>query len=77
MPCAVEYADATGELANFGMVAPTRVIITLLDEDYALVKGFGYVVIGGNKYLYERTEPPLGMVDVTIWRIHCRTDDEG
>lgn len=77
VPCAVEYVDAAGEASNFGLVAPTRVILTLLDEDYTEVEGFSYVVIGGNKYLYERTEPPVGMVDVTIWRVHCRTDDEG
>lgn len=77
VPAAIEYFDADGQLANFGSMSASKVVITLLDEDYELVKGFSYVIIGGNKYTYERTEPPLGMVDVAIWRIHCRTDDEG
>lgn len=77
VPCAIEYTDMDGKIVNFGMVAASKVVLTLLDNDYELVKGFGYVVIGGNKYSYERTEPPIGMVDVTIWRVHCRTDDEG
>jgi hypothetical protein len=77
VPAAVEYVDGDGLLTTFGAVASSKIILTLLDEDYEAVRGFSYVVLGGNKYLYERTEPPLGMVDVAIWRIHCRTDDEG
>lgn len=76
-PAAIEYFDADGMLVNFGSVAASKVVLTMLDVDYEAIKGFSYVVIAGNKYLYERTEPPLGMVDVAIWRIHCRTDDEG
>jgi hypothetical protein len=77
VPAAVEYFDMDGQLANFGSMSASKVVLTLLDRDYELVKGFSYVIIGGNKYTYERTEPPIGMVDVAIWRIHCRTDDEG
>lgn len=77
VPAAIEYFDQDGQAVNFGSVSASKVVLTLLDEDYVLIEGFSYVVIGGNKYLYERTEPPLGMVDVAIWRIHCRSDDEG
>lgn len=77
VPCAVEYFDAMGQAMAFGAISATKVVLTLLDHDYELVKGFSYVVLGGNKYLYDRTEPPLGMVDVTIWRVHCDSDDEG
>lgn len=77
VPAAIEYFDADGLLTNFGSVAASKIVLTLLDEDYEAVKGFSYVVVGGNKYTYERTEPPLGMVGVAIWRVHCRTDDEG
>lgn len=77
VPCAIEFFDGGGQIVNFGSLAATKIVCTLLDEDYEMVKGFSYVVIGGNKYLYERTEPPIGMVDVAIWRIHCITDDEG
>lgn len=77
VPAAIEYFDADGQLVNFGSVSSSKIVLTLLDQDYEEVVGFSYVVVGGNKYTYERTEPPIGMVDVAIWRIHCRTDDEG
>lgn len=77
VPAAIEYFDADGTVGTFGLTTPSKVILTLMDEDYEAVKGFSYVVIGGNKYLYRKTEPPLGMVDVAIWRVHCSTDDEG
>jgi hypothetical protein len=77
VPAAIEYFDADGILTNFGAIAASKVVLTLLDEDYEAIKGFSYVVIGGNKYAYQRTEPPMGMVDVAIWRVHCRSDDEG
>ena len=34
VPCGIDYFDDRGELTNFGIVTPSRVAITLLDEDY-------------------------------------------
>lgn len=77
VPCAIEYKDEEGQTVNFGVVAPARVELTLLDHDYELIKGFSYVIIAGNRYRYLRTQPPIGLVDVGVYIIHCRTDDEG
>lgn len=76
-PCAIEYLDAAGELHPFGPTASTRLVLTLLDEEYERVRGFSRVIIGGNEYLYERTAVPLGLNNIGIWQIHVRTDDEG
>ena len=75
--CAVEYLDAAGELRPFGPTASTRLVLTLLDEEYERVRGFSRVVIGGNEYVYERTATPLGLNNIGVWQIHVRTDDEG
>jgi hypothetical protein len=77
VPCAIEYFDGAGKIESFGLVAPSHVLLTLLDQDFAQVKGFSYVVIGGNKYWYERELVPLGLVDVGVHQVKCASDDEG
>jgi hypothetical protein len=79
VPCAIEYMDGYGDgnIENFGVVMPSRVALTFLDEDYVEIRGFSYVMIGGNRYNYQRTEPPIGLVSVGVWRVHVRSDDEG
>lgn len=77
VPCAIEYHDGEGKLENFGVIVPARVKITLLDQDYLAVKGFEYVVIGGIRYFYRRTETPLGLISVGVYTVHCVSEDEG
>jgi hypothetical protein len=77
VPCAIEYLDGAGKLEGFGVIAPSYVLLTLLDEDFEQVRGFAYVVIGGNKYWYEREFPPVGLVDIGVHQIKCRSEDEG
>jgi hypothetical protein len=76
VPCGIEYGDTAGEMTNLGVVSPTRLVLTLLDVDYRKVEGFAYVVIDGDRYNYRRIEPPRGLFDVGIFRIHCIAEDE-
>lgn len=76
VPCAVEYVDAAGRVETFGTVNPSKIRLTLLDEDYQRVVGFSYVEIGGDRYNYAKTEPPLGLGEVGVWTIHCIAEDE-
>lgn len=76
VPCAVEYIDAAGKVENFGVVVNSKVVLTFLDEDYEAVKGFAYVVIGGERYFYRKTQPPLGLDSVAIWQVHCEAEDD-
>lgn len=73
--CAVEYHDNQGKIENFGLIVPSKVVLTLLDEEYEQVKGFQYVVIGGNRYWYKTTEAPVGLVSVGVYTIHCTAED--
>lgn len=77
VPCAIEYVDGEGKLTGFGVVAPTKVVLTLLDEDYQTVKGFEYVAIAGVRYWYRRTENPKGLISVGLYKVHCQSEDEG
>lgn len=77
VPCAIEYVDGAGKLEGFGVVAPSKLVLTLLDVDHAQIEGFSYVVIAGNKYNYRKTAPPLGLVSVGVYQVHVESDDEG
>ena len=48
----------------------------MLDVDYADVEGAEWVRLGGNTYDVLFVEPPMGLFDVTIYRIHCAARDE-
>lgn len=77
MPCAVEFHDTGGTMGAAGNVSTSEVVLTLLDEDYAQVRGFAYVVIGGVRYNYQRDQAPIGLVSVGVYQVHCLSDDEG
>jgi hypothetical protein len=77
VPCAIDYDDAQGKVENFGIIVASKVIITLLGPDYETVKGFEYVVIAGQKYLYRKTEPPVALGTLDVWTVHCQAEDEG
>lgn len=76
VPCAIEYFDRADVQGTFGIAQPSRIEITLLDPDYQQIKGFSYVVAGGDKYLYRSTEPPTALGSVDIWMIHAVAEDE-
>lgn len=74
--CAIEYYDAENQPTNFGLLAPTRLTLTLLDEDYEQVKDAAYVVAHGDRYNYRRTEPPSGLFDVGLYTMHFTSESE-
>lgn len=74
--CAIEYLDYEDQVTSFGLMAPTRVALTLLDDDYEQVKDCSYVVIGGDRYDYRRTEPPAGLFDVGLYVMHFTARNE-
>lgn len=76
VPCSVEYYDAQGVLTDFGMVTPSRAVITLLDEDYAKVKECAYVVLGGERFIYRNTQAPEGLFDVGLYTMHFTAEND-
>lgn len=76
VPCAIEYFDNQGKIENFGIIVPSKVELTLLDQEYVQVKGFEYVVIGGNRYWYSRTATPAGLVSIGVFTIYCTAEDQ-
>lgn len=74
--CTVEYVDASEVAETFGDVRSSRIKITLLDPEYQLVKGFAYVVAGGDKYVYDSTEPPIALGSIDVWTVHATAEGE-
>ena len=70
VPCGVEYRDGNGQATVFGDIVPATAVITVLDEDYAKIKGCEYVVLGGEKFNHSSTQPPSGLFDVGLYTMH-------
>lgn len=60
-------------LGNFD---PDRLLLTMLDVDWAVVDGFDRVIISDNTYLYEKESPQRGLHDVTVHQITLVAEDE-
>lgn len=74
--CAVDYYDLEGQPTAFGIVAPSRLTVTVLDEEYQQIEGCAYVVAHGDRYNYRRTEPPGGLFDVGLYVLHFTAENE-
>lgn len=76
VPCAVDYVDAAGKVVDFGVIQPSRALLTFLDVDYAKVKGFEWVLLGGDRFWYSKTPPPMGMGAVGVVQVYVKAEDD-
>jgi hypothetical protein len=78
VPCAVRFVSRT-TLAGQNAVADmdtSRAELTLLDEQYQLVKDADIVLIGTNEYKPDFVAPPSGLFGETIWTMFVSAIDE-
>ena len=73
--CAVEYEDRTGTGTPIGEFNNPRAVITVLDEDFDLVRTATKVLIGGNTYDIQYSRP-VGLFSVTVYEIFAQAVDE-
>lgn len=72
VPCAVEFQTTRNDDESLvGTFRQTAAALTLLDVDYDLIKDAIEVSLGGNRFVISYQEPPIGMGDVTVYRLHC------
>jgi hypothetical protein len=76
LDCVIEYVDIEDDPTHFGLLSPSKIRILLLDEEYVQVAGCQYVVVAGNKYIYRRTDVPVGLYDVGIYTMHFVAENE-
>lgn len=74
--CACGYQDRPGVQLDWGVVLPARVTITILDEEYELVKDFSWVQLGGERFNYRSEMLPLGLGDVTVHQFSVVAEDK-
>jgi hypothetical protein len=69
VPVAVQW-QAGGETGtDLGSFDSTKAVLTILDQDYDLVKDADYVLIGGHEYDIE-SRIVLGIFDVAVNQMH-------
>lgn len=73
--CAIEIEDRNPNGTPIGQFNTPKATLTVLDEDYALIEGAEEVLIGGNTYTINYTEP-MGLFSVTVYTIHATARDE-
>ena len=74
--CAIEKFERADDTGTYGTLQPDRIVITLLDGEYQQVKGFEYVVAGGDRYYYRKTDPPVALGSIDVWTVHATAQDE-
>lgn len=73
--CAVEFFDSSG-INTLGIdVEPAKVVVTLLDVDWAAVSDCIAIRLGDRLYQRYRTRPPLGLFSVGINQIEFVAGD--
>jgi hypothetical protein len=66
---------------SLGIMDVTNAEVTILDEEWAEVMEHGgrvpdRALIGGNQYLVRLVGPPVGLFEVTIYRLYLQAMDE-
>jgi hypothetical protein len=64
--CAVEYTKADAEEIPVGSFRPIKAIVTLLDVDYAQVKGCREMIANDDTYAYGYEPGAMGLFEVGI-----------
>lgn len=60
----------------FGDFDALRLVITMLDVDFAKIGGFDRVLMSGAEYRYQFDEPRIGLFDVTVHQLVVGARDE-
>lgn len=81
LDCAVELLGGPSGETNIGTFDANKMVITLLDDDYEALIAHGarlpdVVLAGGNTYLVQYLAPPVGLFDVTVYRLFTESRDE-
>lgn len=76
VPCAVEFFNGTERIETFGIVRPTRIKITLMQDEWDKVSEFRWVVAGGDRYARDFEEPPAALGSLDFHFIWCDAEGE-
>ena len=74
--CAIEVVKADAEELPVGNFRPTKILVTLLDEQYALVEGCREMVYNGDRYVFGYEPESNGLFDVGVYTLIFYAKDE-
>lgn len=74
-PIAVEFVEGTRGQTELGQIDATKVVITILDEDFVDVNGAIEVQFGDNIYDIDFIAPAIGLFDLTVYQIYATARD--
>lgn len=72
--CAIESGTGSDEFLRAGTLDTNHLKLTFLEVDYQKIKGFAYVVVGGEKYDYRSTDAPMGLFNSGIRSVHVQSE---
>jgi hypothetical protein len=75
-PCDVEFVQTSDVSTAFGVVIPTKLQVTLLDEDYETIKDATFATIGGERYIRDYERPSSALFDVALHIITFVAENE-
>lgn len=78
VPCSVEFAARSAAAVSIpiGDIQNSKVVITVLDVDYEVVKSADQIVCNGDLYNIDFVAPSVGLFSVTVYEIHATAYDE-
>ena len=74
--CGIEYVDRPGEQVDWTQIIPSEIVLTMLQEEYELVRGFDHVFVGGEKFRYNKERTPLGLVTIQVHQFEVVAEDD-
>lgn len=72
--CGVKFQESPVIMTAFGDAVPRKVSLTLLDQDYALVKDAEYILLGQVKYIIEDIDAPAALFNVGVYVMNCSAE---
>jgi len=76
VPVAIQFSGSDGNGTSMGDFDNNRVILTILDIYYDLIKDSNEVLLGGNVYSIDYVAPPTGLFEVTVYDMYLTSVDE-
>lgn len=74
--CAIEVDRADAEELPVGNFRPTKVVVTLLDEQYAIVKDCRELIYNGDRYMFGYEPESNGLFSVGVYTMIFYALDE-
>jgi hypothetical protein len=76
IPVAVRSSAVSDEQTTVGVFKPAKVVLTILDDDFAQIDGASTVLLGGDEYIIDFVAPPEGLFEVDVYRVYCTARSE-